>query len=91
MDDISDVIVDDQVPSLLARAESRARETVEWLLDNGMALRLHKSMIIVKATKRLRRPRNIPSNLALRVQGQVLTSVESTKLFGLTLNQDLTW
>ena len=47
VDGISDVIVDEEVTSLIARAESRASQTVEWLLDNGMVLSLHKSMFIV--------------------------------------------
>ena len=56
--------------------------TVMWLLDNGMVLSLNKSMVIVQATRELKRTRGIPSNLTIRVQGRQLPCVESTKFLG---------
>ena len=52
--------MDEEVPSLLARAESRAGQTVEWFLDNDMVLSLHNFRFIVQAMKELRRTRNMP-------------------------------
>ena len=91
VDDISDIIVESSTTSLLARAEERAAHIVEWLLDNCMVLSLHKSMFIVQATRELRRTRAIPFNLTITVQNHYLPNVQSSKLLGLTLNQDITW
>ena len=80
-----------EVPELLRKAEDRAHQTVEWLLDNGMVLILQKSMLIVQATKELRRVKQIPDNMTLNVSGVAVKCVTSAKLLGLTLNQDITW
>ena len=80
-----------EINELLTRAEERAKDTVEWLLDNGMVLSLHKSMVIVQATKELRRAKGVPTSMSINVNGQILKSVQSAKLLGVVLNQDMTW
>ena len=64
---------------------------MEWLLDNGMVLRLNKSMFIVQATRELRRASGIPKNPSIQVQDKQLPCLKSTKLLGFTLNQDVIW
>ena len=91
VDDVTDVVAAKELPELLLKAEERATETVEWLLDNGMVLSLHKSMTIVQATKELRRARGVPANLSINVSGQAVKCVQSAKLLGIVINEDMTW
>ena len=91
MDNLADMVVATDVPELLNKAKYRADQTVEWLLDNGMVLSLQKSMFMVQATKELRRTKQIPDNLVINVGGVDIKCVETAKLLGLVLNQDMTW
>ena len=91
VDDVSQVVVTENVPSLLEKAENRARKTVEWLLDNGMVLSLHKSKFIVQATRELRRTRAIPDDMTISVHNQSLPSTKGTTLLGMILDENITW
>ena len=64
---------------------------MEWLLDHGMVLSLQKSMFMVQATKELRRTKQIPDNLIINAGGVYVKCVETAKLLGLVLNQDITF
>ena len=58
---------------------------MEWLVDNGIVLSLSKSKLLVTCTRKLRRAKEVPTNL------QTLRATYSEKLLGMVLNLDFCW
>ena len=91
VDDDTDCVSDGEERNLMEKIQREADNSCDWLKDNRMCVAGEKSKLLIVGTRELKRIQLGESIRKIKVDGKEVNETKSEKLFGVIVNNNMTW